>query len=230
MTSSFNGFPEESLTFFRNLQENNTKAWFEANQESYLRYVREPALAFIQELGPRLAQISNVMVDVRTNGSGTLLRVNRDTRFSKNKDPYKTNVSGLFWDGVGKKMEASAFGFQLSADKLELMAGMFQFTKPMLEAYRKAVTDETLGAELLTIVSELQDEYRLEGKHYKKVPAGFDAHPERAELLLYKGLYAFPEPITGEVLYKAELIDLCMNHFEAMAPLQTWLDKVKRNA
>ncbi len=229
MDASFTGFPKEGLSFFADLKENNTKDWFEANKEAYLNFVREPALAFIQELGARLSNISDVTVDLRTNGSGTLLRMNRDTRFSKNKDPYKTNISGLFWDGVGKKTENSAFGFQLEPDKLGLMAGMFGFTKEMLGTYRDAVTDKKLGEELQGILNDLEEDYTLAGELYKKVPRGFDAEHDRAELLRYKGLYVHCEPITGSSLEKSELVDICFDHFEKMAPLQNWLSRVKRS-
>ena len=229
MQTTFTGFPGEGLNFFKELKDNNSKDWFEANKEDYLTFVRKPALAFIQDLGARLAQISDVTTDIRTNGSGTLMRMNRDTRFSKNKDPYKTNISGMFWDGVGKKTENTAFGFQLEYDKLHLMAGMFQFPKEMLAAYREAVTNTRSGTELQDIIDALPDDYSLEGKHYKKVPRGFDAEHERAELLLYHGIYASIPGIKGDILTKPELLELCFEHFAKMAPLQRWLAKIKRN-
>lgn len=230
MEAAFSGFPKEGLAFFAELKKNNTKDWFEANKPAYLQFVREPALLFIKDLGAKLSQISDVMVDVRTNGSGTLMRMNRDTRFSSNKDPYKTNISGMFWDGVGKKTQNSAFGFQLEHDNLRLMAGMFGFPKEMLPVYRDAVVHKERGAELKKLLKALPDAYKLEGQHYKKVPRGFDANHENVALPLHNGLYASCEPLTGDILQKSELLDACFEHFEKMAPLQRWLATVKRHA
>ena len=90
------------------------------------------------------------------------MRIYRDTRFSKDKTLYKTNISGLFWDGAGKKTEHPAFGFQLTADNIGLMAGIFVFPIPMLTAYREAVLDDRLGTALQEAITAVASKEQYE--------------------------------------------------------------------
>lgn len=228
MTSSFapfTGFPPQSIDFLANLAANNDRAWFESHKEEYQQALLEPAQAFVRELGEKLQTISDaIRTDDRANGSGVLMRIHRDTRFSKDKSPYKTNISGMFWAGE-KKTTSPAFGFQLEAAGMALMGGIFKFTPSMLAAYRAAVQAERTGQALVEILVTLRaaGNYRIEGEHYKRVPRGFDPDHPRADLLRHDGLYASPPSIAVNEVHGAGLIDLCYAHFHTMAPLFHWL-------
>lgn len=226
----FNGFPQEGLNFLADLAANNNKSWFSANKDRYQTYLLGPAQAFVMELGQRLQTLSeSVQFDTRTNGSGTLMRIYRDTRFSQDKTPYKTNISGLFWEGEGKKTECPAFGFQLTVDGMGLMAGMFGFSKELLQAYREAVDNEEFGAELGVVLAAIRERtgYSVIGEYYKRVPRGFNPNHPRADLLRYNGLYVHPNPsLTLADVMSPSLVDRCYRHFEFMAPVQQWLLKL----
>ena len=85
-------FGPELFSFLEDLAANNDREWFAANKRRYEEHLLEPALAFIEDFAPRLEQISpHFRADPRPNG-GSLFRIYRDTRFSKDKTPYKTNV------------------------------------------------------------------------------------------------------------------------------------------
>ena len=147
--SDFPGFPSETQAFLNDLRENNTREWFTANKQRYDDAVKAPAVAWVGAMGARLRDIdADVVVDLRTNGSGSLMRAARDTRFSKDKSPYKVNIAMMWWHGSGKKMQHPAFGMEITPDEAGLMAGMFYFPKPMLEAYRQAVLDDGMAAAL----------------------------------------------------------------------------------
>lgn len=226
---TFNGFPAATLQFLQELAANNNREWFEANRECYENELLEPAVAFVVALGARLQALSpGLQADPATNGSGTLMRIYRDTRFSADKSPYKTRLAGMFWEGPGKKTARPAFGFQLSPQGMDLMAGMFAFPKPMLVAYREAVADQELGRELEAALEQVQAHggYALQGDRYKRVPRGFaDDHP-RAGLLLYQGLYLRSPSLTAAQATSAEIVPLVFQHFQNMAPLQRWLVKI----
>jgi len=222
----FNGFPSEGLAFLQELEAHNEKPWFDANKNRYQEQLLRPAQAFVLAVGKRLQAIAPaVQYDTRTNGSGTLMRIHRDTRFSQDKTPYKTHVDGLFWEGEGKKTERPAFGFRLTTDGMGLMAGIFGFPQPALAAYRRAVQDDRPGQELVEIIARLAAAgYEVAGEHYKRVPAGLDPGHPRADLLRHDGLYAFPPAGFGRAAVSSpSLVDACMAHFQAMAPLQRWL-------
>jgi uncharacterized protein (TIGR02453 family) len=154
-----------------------------------------------------------------------LLRIYRDTRFSQDKTPYKTNVAMMFTPEGYKRMEAPGFGLQMTPQQVELVAGLFGFSKPQLEAYRAAVIDDKRGTALVQAVGQVQSsgEYLLGGKELKRVPRGYDANHPRAEWLKYKGLHMFSPPISLEKAQTPELVDVVMDHFLQMAPIQRWL-------
>ena len=228
MTNSFTpftGFPPQSIDFLANLAANNDRAWFESHKEEYQQVLLEPAQAFVRDLGEQLQTISDaIRTDDSANGSGVLMRIHRDTRFSKDKSPYKTNISGMFWAGA-KKTTSPAFGFQLEATGMALMGGIFKFTPPMLTAYRAAVQAERTGQALVEILATLRaaGDYRIAGEHYKRVPQGFDSDHPRADLLRHDGLYASPPSIDVKEVNGKGLVDLCYAHFHTMAPLFHWL-------
>ncbi len=229
-TNTFAGFPEASFQFLAELAENNNKAWFEAHKAAYQRDLLEPSLAFVATIGAQLqAIVPEIRVDTRTNGSGNLMRIYRDTRFSQDKTPYKTNVSALFWQGEGKKTTCPAFGFQVDREGMQLMAGLFAFSKEQLQQYRTAVVNDNLGQALVeAIITVTQSgSYEVKGQHYKKTPQGYDPAHERADWLLYNGLYAHPQQsIPLAQICSPDIVDICLAHFQNMAPVQRWLVQV----
>jgi uncharacterized protein (TIGR02453 family) len=227
MNSQFPGFPPAGIQFLIELGENNNKGWFSANKSRFERDLLEPAVAFVGAVGKGLRAFSpGIQTDLRTNGSGSLMRIYRDTRFSEDKTPYKTSIAGMWWDGPGKKTQSPAFGFHLESRGMELMAGMFQFDKEQLQRYREAVVDPTSGAELQQIVNHLSADprYRLVGERYKRVPSGYDPQHPNADLLLYDSLYTHPrEPVPIAQVTSPQIVDICISHFRLMAPIQKWL-------
>ncbi len=225
--TAFAGFPAAGLQFLEALAQNNNKPWFEAHKAEYQAYLWESAVAFVAAMSARLpAVVPDIRVDMRTNGSGSLMRIYRDVRFSQDKRPYKTAVSGMFWQGAGKKTECPAFGFHLDAQGMDLMAGMFVFSKEQLRAYREAVVDEKLGPRLVTAVTAVTQAgtHDIAGKHYKQTPRGFDPDHNRAEWLLYNGLYTHPTAALSVAdVTSPHLLDICLDHFQKMAPVQQWL-------
>ncbi|MDX1415575.1 MAG: DUF2461 domain-containing protein [Candidatus Promineifilaceae bacterium] len=223
---TFNGFPEDGLQFLRDIAENNNKEWFQVHKPTYESKLLAPAQDFVAALGSRLQKLDPaIKFDTRTDGRGVLMRFYRDTRFSKDKSPYKTNLAGMFTDGRGKKTERPAYGFHMGANSMELMAGMFRFSKPQLAAYRAAVADDASGLELVKALQALgdADDYHLVGEHYKRIPSGYDADHPRADLLRFAGLYVHPHALDAIYLTRAKLVDACYDHFRIMSPVYNWL-------
>ena len=230
MPEGFSGFPAASQQFLAELAANNRREWLQEQRERYQRELLAPAQDFCVALGQRLQAISpGIRYDPRANGQGSLLRIHRDTRFSRDKSPYKTVVGMLFWEGPGKKMAHPAFGFELSAAGARMMAGMFAFDKEMLAAYRAAVVDERRGAELERAVAALREagDYVFRGERTKRVPAGYATEHPRADWLKYKGLYAALPAIAAEWITSPQLVDRCGAFCEGAAPLFRWLVSVQ---
>jgi uncharacterized protein (TIGR02453 family) len=220
---AFAGFPKETVRFLAALGENNDKAWFDAHRSDYESAFLAPAVAFVEALGPRLRKIEpDVSTEPRVNGS--IMRINRDVRFSKDKSPYKDHMDLWFWTGDKKGWDSSGFFFRLRADRLLLGAGMHQFMPPALARYRQAVLDPKRGAALARVVEALRAEgYEVGTESYKKVPAGAPADHPRAALLRHSGLHAGWEGKHPRELRAAAFVDLVAERFKAVAPLHRWL-------
>lgn len=145
--SEFEGFSKKSLKFFADLEKNNTKDWFSANRDIFDDEILFPAKAFVTDMGERLTKIApDIVADPRTDKS--IFRIHRDTRFSKEKIPYKTHLGIYFWEGAAKKLENPGFYFQFDKDSMFLGVGMHIFPKDMIKDYRDAVVHKKKGVEL----------------------------------------------------------------------------------
>ena len=228
--SSFPGFPPETQVFLQELRENNNREWFAANKARFDDVVRAPAVQWVAAMGEELRTLDpDIVVDLRVNGSGSLMRSARDTRFSKDKSPYKVNVAMMWWRGAGKKMQHPAFGMQITPDDAGLMAGMFRFSKPMLEAYRQAVVDDELGAALLETAKAVEDAgYSISGRHYKTVPRGYDKEHPRGEWLKYNSVSSGTHDISPDAIASPQLLGVCFDHFARIAPVHHWLAAVQK--
>jgi uncharacterized protein (TIGR02453 family) len=223
----FCGFTRETIRFFTALRKNNNKEWFERNRETYETQVMDPAKAFVTALGERLKTIApRIVAAPKVNKS--IFRINRDTRFSLDPAPYKTNLGIYFWDGLRSRMESSGFYFHLEPPNLILGGGMYLIPDNLLGRFRHAVVDPKSGREIGKIVAAIRTVpgMTIEGLHYKRVPAGFDpAHPN-AELLKHRGLYGGSETGIPEEFLTARLVDYCFERYEPLAPLHRWLMKL----
>lgn len=224
--AAFEGFPAEAVSFLEGLANNNTKSWFTERKETWRDAVIAPARELVAELGERLAGLHReAQADPRTNGAGSIFRIYRDVRFSKDKSPYKTHLGILFWVGAGKKMERPGFYFHLEPPELMLAAGSYQFTRPALEDFRQAVVDRKRGAALARAVKKVTESgaYELGGSHYKRIPPGFDKEHPNAALLLHNGLYAWTRKKIPKALYSKALVDYAFQRFSQMNPVMNWL-------
>lgn len=226
---AFKGFPKKTPDFFRRLAQNNSKAWFDGHRGEYQDLVMAPARDFVEAMGQRLKAIApGVMAIPKVNQS--LFRINRDTRFSKDKIPYKTNLGIWFWEGEAKRMECPGFYFHLDPGELRLGVGVYRFPSSWLEPFRQAVVDPKTGPALAGAIKKVRakGDYTMGGEHYKRVPRGYDPDHPNAGLLRHNALHASLRGPLPSQLYSPELIDYCYQHYKNMAPIQRWLLELSR--
>ncbi|MGB3339447.1 MAG: DUF2461 domain-containing protein [Devosia sp.] len=216
-------FPPETLTFLRGIAANNDKAWFDANRDLYEAGYVEAGRAFVEAVGPQLQAISpDVQFAAKINGS--IPRVNRDIRFSKDKQPYKTHLGLWFWHGDRKSWNSPGFYFHVSADEVFIATGMYGFDKDALETFRSSIVLGRSGKALVEAVEQVRaaGDYAIGEKTRKLMPRGFEAPAERAEFLLYEGLTASIRLPVSEAVTRG-FSDRCVGHFAATWPVGRWL-------
>jgi uncharacterized protein (TIGR02453 family) len=221
--TEFSGFPKQTLTFLRGLASNNNREWFQDHRSDYERWWLEPAEDFVSALaGPMRKVGKRIKADPRVNGS--IFRINRDTRFSKDKTPYKDHLDLWFWEGERKTAVSGCF-FRLTPAALTLGAGAHGFDPARLGAYREAVADVRSGAALMRAMSAVEKAgWEVHGEHYKAVPRGFTPRSPVAERLLrHAGLWVGEEKPIGPILHSPQLVDHCVARWSTASPIHRWL-------
>lgn len=177
-------FSTKTFAFLRDLAANNERDWFKANQDRYEAQVRQPALDFIEEFADPLYGISpHFVADARKVG-GSMFRIHRDTRFSKDKTPYKTGV-GIQFRHVATKDDVHAPGFYLHIEPGSCFAGSGLWKPQTVDAYkiRQAIAEDPSGWNKAAHRKKMSDEFSLDGESLKRPPKGFDPeHPLMEDL------------------------------------------------
>lgn len=215
----FTGFPKEGLAWFRGLAMAQSRDWFQAHKAEYTRLWVEPMQALFGELAGPLARVHG-----RKLGAAKFFRLNRDVRFSKDKSPYKTNISAMFpFEGFAPMEGPAALYVHLGLDEV-VAFGFYHLEPPQLLRLRKRVLDEKAGGALQRVV-DAAAKVGLEPdamETLKRAPVGIDpAHP-RIELLRRKGLALSNARIPAKVRHGAALKDWVLEQAEAAAPLVRW--------
>jgi len=222
----FEGFSRELLEFLRGLERNNEKAWFDRHRDAYEAFYLEPAKAFARSIAVALPALgSDLRSEPRVNGS--IMRINRDVRFSKDKTPYKTALHFIFAGGDGPLKVNPAFYLRVAPASLGLGAGIFGFDPDQLARYRAAVVDARRGRALRTALEKVRKAgpYDLRAPDTKRVPKGFDADHRNALLLRYRGCAAFGELPHPDELFTGRAVTWVIDRFRGLRPLHDWLVK-----
>ena len=229
--TDFAGFPAATFEFLTGIAAHNDKLWFEANRELYEAGYVEPAKAFVAALGPQLKKVSP-MVQFEPKINGSMQRINRDIRFSKDKRPYKTNLNVWFWHGDRKGWDCPGFWFSLTPDKLRMGVGMHGLQGEVLDSYRQSVIHPRSAEALLKAVGQVKSAgpYEIGEKTRKLMPKGFPVDGPAAEYLLYESLHGMIE-LPADAARAADFADVCAAHYKAMWPIGEWLlDEVSSGA
>jgi len=212
-------FTPDLFKFLKTLKAHNTRPWFESNKTRYEAGVKEPMLRFITDLGPRLRKISpHLTADSRPVG-GSMFRIYRDVRFSRDKSPYKTNVGAHFSHVRGKDAHAPCLYLHLAPGQSFGGGGLWH---PDAEAL-KAVRDRMVArpAEWKAIKKRGVE---IEGDALKRVPAGYDPEHPFADDLKHKDFYIMEEFSEREVVAR-DFMDRFLDAARSAAQLMQFVSK-----
>lgn len=222
----FAGFPVQTFRFLEELERNNERDWFAARRELAEDFIMRPAAEFVSAVGERLRGIYPELVyDVRTNGTGSMFRMNRDTRFTKDKSPYKTSLGFRFWLTPGERTRKRIRLYvHLDKEGLKVYGGEHCQMEPQnLATLRDAIANDRAGR-LNRILDGLSGcGFSLDAETSSRVPRGYPADHPNAELLRMKSLFARSPVVPLEIATSPALIDQCAAYAAALKPLNDWL-------
>ena len=225
MSTSFPGFSQSFFTFFTNLAANNNRPWFNENKERYRQDVVAPISDFIEAMAPRLKKISpHYVADPRPNG-GSMFRIYKDVRFSKDKKPYKEHGACQFRHTLGKDAHAPGFYVHLEPGKVIFGGGVWKPASPQLALIRDAIDQDQTGWKRVINNNKLKDTFGgIAGDGLVRPPRGYEAdHPHIVDLKRQSFFAMRHEP---EALARSDkFIDEVEAIFEASAPLLKFLNK-----
>lgn len=215
-------FESATLKFLKELAANNHRAWFEANKSRYEEQVRQPALDFIAAMGPVLERISpHFRADVRKTG-GSLMRVFRDTRFSPDKTPHKTNIGIQFRHELGKDVHAPGFYVHIANDVCFFAAGCWHPDADALGRIRDAVAQDPKRWLSARDDKKFTADWELSGDSLMRPPRGYAAdHPAMVDLK--RKDFIAVAPMSFSEATGAELVKLAGKRFATTAPFMKFL-------
>ena len=215
-------FTKSTFAFLDELAANNNRAWFEANKPRYESLVREPALEFIDAMAPALNNIApHFRADPRKMG-GSLMRVFRDTRFSRDKTPYKTNIGIQFRHALGIDVHAPGFYVHIATDECIFGAGCWHPDPDALGKIRDLIAANPKKWFAARDNKKFVADWTLSGDALTRPPRGYAVdHPALEDLKRkdFIGLASLsPAEVTGSGLVK-----LAGTRFAAAMPLMSFL-------
>ena len=216
------GFSPEMMEFFLSLRFNNNQAFFEENRARYQRLVQQPMRALAQELEPVLLEI-DPQVDARL--ARVVSRIRRDTRFSRNKDPYRDHM-WMAWRHAGEATaDAVCFYWEVSPEAMHWGFGYYAENKATMDRVRRAILAKP--RELLALCAQcgVPERFSLQGSAYKRMTVPEEVPEALRPMYIKKGFYF--ENVEGAqdfgLLYSGNIAHRLREDYRSLAPLYRWM-------
>lgn len=215
--------PKESLGFLADLADHNDKRWYDANRERCDRELVEPCRALVRRITAEIGGVFPEITGSDARSGGSLTRLHRDVRFSKDKRPFNAHVGMHFWHRSGKKMEVPGFFLRVAPDEVLLGTGLHGPEPGPLEKIRRDLDRDRRGWEKASRDPAFVRLWGgLEGESLKRVPAPWPADHPFAEDLRRKDFTAFVR-WKGAEAAKPSFAAKAVEHWRASGPLMGFL-------
>jgi uncharacterized protein (TIGR02453 family) len=224
----FEGFSQKTLKFLKGLEANNNKKWFEAHKDEYQDYVLQPLRNIVTDLGEFILDI-DPLFEITPAVNKTISRIYRDTRFSKDKSPFRSIVWIVFKNqGRDWSTLVSGYFFELSPNSYRYGMGFYNAAPAIMSKFREMIDADP--KEFLQAISFFakQKTFVLEGEKYKKI---FDKNKPKEIRNWYqrKNLYLVCNRKIDDILFSSKLVDDLVSGFNLIAPLYHYLQKIGRS-
>jgi uncharacterized protein (TIGR02453 family) len=230
MKIGFKGFPAAGIAFLRDLKKHNDRDWFTPRKPVFEEKVRQPMIELVRAVHGEMARFAPEYVGEPVK---CVYRIYRDTRFSKDKTPYKTFVSALMLRNNFDKHDGSAgYYFSISPEEIEVAGGIYKPDRDTLLAVRQHIAANTAAFRATfenRRVKKLLGE--LQGESLARVPKGFAADHPAIELLKRKD-YLLDTQLDAKLATTPRLLGEVVARIEAMKPFIEYLNQplVRRKA
>ena len=225
----FTGFTQDALDFLQDIRFNNNQTFYEQNKERYEKHVKAPLRMLSDEMIP-VIQLIDSKLDTRPGR--TMSRIRRDTRFSKDKSPFRDHV----WLGWRYPAERRSEGFGMywgfGPEWLSWGCGCYAADKPLMDAVRLTIRRNPDEVRAAFADPRIRDTFEVYGEGYKKLAVPEDV-PEDLRFLYVKKGFGIEHNGTKEewqALHTHEMADILARDLALMAPLQQLMQRMRRQA
>lgn len=218
--NSFGGFPRDGLEFLQQLKKHNNRSWFQSHKEAYEQCVKQPMEELVVLIGEGLRRFAPEIV---AEPKLSIYRIYRDTRFSRDKTPYKTHTAAVFPVRGLPKNSGPGLYFHVSPEEVLIGGGIYMPDAGLLRAVREQIA--THPKQFLEIVAgrSFRKAFgELEGEQLQSMPKGFAADHPAARYLRYKQ-FLFGELHPPKLSLTPRLLPTILNCFEKGMPLIRFL-------
>ena len=221
MISTQPTFTREGLNFLQSLKRNNNREWFLEHRPAYEESVRAPMVQLIEALGEEFNRFApEIAVSPKS-----LFRIHRDTRFSKDKSPYKTQVAASFSVRGLARHEGAGFYFHIAPTELWIGGGLYRPASDELRVVRAHIAEQHERLDQIVKARQFRKLFgTLTGEQSSRIPRGYPADHPAEHFLRYKDLLAARE-LTPDEATKPKFLDTLVETFEAMNPLIRFLNE-----
>jgi uncharacterized protein (TIGR02453 family) len=227
MVPRFPGFPPEGIAFLRALKKHNTREWFQPRKDIFESKVKAPMLELVTAVMRALDEFAPHYV---RDPNKAIFRIYRDTRFSKDKTPYKTHIAAVFPRRGAEKDPGSGYYFSVSGEEVAIGGGVYMPPPESLLAIRRYLAEHyeefrkiTAGRKVRRLFGEMT------GASLSRAPKGFPANHPAGDLLRRKQFLLF-KTLDSSLATSPKLYSEIVKRFEAITPFLAFLDRPLQKA
>jgi uncharacterized protein (TIGR02453 family) len=214
-------FTKEFISFFKELEKNNSTAWFNENKKQYEAFVKLPFIAFVEEV---IKAIQAKEPAIKMTGKEALFRINRDTRFGADKSPYKTNMSAAVSVG-GKNPGYPGIYFEMSHKGINIICGAYMVEKDNLLSLRKKIAADIKGFQKIVTAKKFKETFgTILGEKSKLLPEELKK-PALVEPLILNKQFYYAANLPVKSITEDGLVKTIASYYEAAKEMNQFLIK-----
>jgi uncharacterized protein (TIGR02453 family) len=215
-------FTQDFLQFFRDLEKNNNKEWFDKNRKRYQSSVKEPFYTFVDHM---IGLVNERDPTVQITAKDAVMRINRDIRFSPDKTPYNVHYGAIISSAGRKDKSVPGIFIRFSPDYIGLFGGVHGIDNQQLYKIRTAIAKDVEAFQSLIGEKEFTKKFgSILGDKHKRVPSDFKEVSEKEPLIANKEFY-YGAKLDPELITDDQLPAILMQYWDVANPVRTFLAK-----
>lgn len=215
-------FTPEFTTFFKELEKNNHKEWFDVNRKRYHEHVKEPFDQLVKDL---LVEVGRVDPAIQVPYNKCIFRINRDIRFSKDKTPYKTTRSAIISRFGSRNKSFPGMYFEINPNELRIYGGVYMPDTQQMQRIREDIQDYHQDFRKIVHNKKFKQTFgEVQGEKAKRLNKEFQEMAEKEDLLYNKNWYVYRK-LPLDTIYKEDLLATLVDHFKILRPYSQFFER-----